>query len=204
MPYIGHVLSRDDWRQFEQAGEYRPASLDKQGFIHCSKLGQVGVVADCNFKDELVLLLIDETRVDPPVRYETNERDRPSPFHTSTDRSSCPRSSRRRRSNPTTPATGSPIACSATRSPVGPGSKAGFVASAETFPSACPRHTPGACRGVRVADPQVNERLPAHAEVPGGPVCCGGVGVPPRNRPAGCALPSSVGAANSPSGSLGA
>lgn len=80
MPYIGHVLSRDDWRQFEQAGQYRPASLDQQGFIHCSKLGQVGVVADCNFEEELVLLVIDETRVDPPVRYETNERDPPSPF----------------------------------------------------------------------------------------------------------------------------
>lgn len=74
MTYIVHVLPRADWETFQDRGEYRPQSLDEQGFVHCSKLGQVVVVADYNHAedDELVLALLNEDRLDAPVRYETD------------------------------------------------------------------------------------------------------------------------------------
>lgn len=75
MTHIVHALSRADWQSFQEHGEYRPSSLDTQGFVHCSKPGQIVVVADVNHADsaELVLLLLDESSLDSPVRYETSE-----------------------------------------------------------------------------------------------------------------------------------
>lgn len=75
MSYIVHALSRADWKTFSQRGEHRPRSLDEEGFVHCSKLGQIGLVADYNHagEDELVLALLDESRLDPPVQYESED-----------------------------------------------------------------------------------------------------------------------------------
>lgn len=75
MSYIAHVLSRADWKTFRERGERRPQSLDEQGFVHCSKLGQIGLVADYNHadEDELILVLLDASRLDAPVRYETDD-----------------------------------------------------------------------------------------------------------------------------------
>ncbi|KAB1192574.1 DUF952 domain-containing protein [Haloferax sp. MBLA0076] len=75
MAHIVHMLSPSDWDTFEQTGEYRPNSLSEQGFVHCSKPGQIVVVADVAHahRDEWVLLLLDESRLESPVRYETNE-----------------------------------------------------------------------------------------------------------------------------------
>lgn len=82
MPYIVHVLPRADWQTFKQQGEYRPDSLAENGFIHCSKLGQIVVVADYNHADDddLVLLLLEESKIDAPVRYETDGEDGESAF----------------------------------------------------------------------------------------------------------------------------
>lgn len=73
MVSIVHALSRSDWQSFQERGEDRPDSLAEQGFVHCSKPGQIVAVADFNHpnSDEMVLLLLDESRIDPPVRYET-------------------------------------------------------------------------------------------------------------------------------------
>ncbi len=74
MPHIVHVLSRADWQTFKEQGEYRPDSLAEQGFVHCSKPGQIVVVADYNHAndDESMLLLLDESKIETPVRYETD------------------------------------------------------------------------------------------------------------------------------------
>jgi uncharacterized protein (DUF952 family) len=82
MPHIVHVLPRTDWQKFKQQGEYHPESLAEQGFVHCSKLGQIVVVADCNYADnsELILLLIHESKIEVPVQYETNGDDGGSAF----------------------------------------------------------------------------------------------------------------------------
>lgn len=75
MPHIVHALPRTDWHTFGKQAEYRPESLAEQGFVHCSKLGQVVVVADYNHigDDDLVLPLLEESRIEAPVRYEPNE-----------------------------------------------------------------------------------------------------------------------------------
>lgn len=73
MSHIVHVLSWADWETFKRQGEYRPDSLAEDGFIHCSKIGQVVLVADYNHDDDddVVLLLLEESQIDSPVRYET-------------------------------------------------------------------------------------------------------------------------------------
>lgn len=75
MSHIVHALSESDWESFQEQGEYRPESLDEHGFVHCSKPGQMVVVADYNHadSDEMVLLLLDGSSLDSPVRYESGE-----------------------------------------------------------------------------------------------------------------------------------
>ena len=74
MSHIAHILPRTDWQKFKEQGEYRPESFAEQGFVHCSKLGQIVVVADYNHVNdsELVLLLLRESKIEDPVRYETD------------------------------------------------------------------------------------------------------------------------------------
>jgi uncharacterized protein (DUF952 family) len=73
--HIVHALSQSDWEQFKEDGEYRPQSLETEGFVHCSKPGQMVYVADFVHADAdaMILLLLDESRLSAPVRYETNE-----------------------------------------------------------------------------------------------------------------------------------
>jgi uncharacterized protein (DUF952 family) len=77
---IVHALQAAEWAAAKEAGEYRPPSLAEEGFVHCSKPGQIVVVADrVHAEDEaLVLLVIDESRLDAPVRYESPAATAPS------------------------------------------------------------------------------------------------------------------------------
>lgn len=65
---ILHICPRADW----PADELRPASLDTEGFVHCSDPGTVHMPANRLFsgRDDLVLLEIDPTRLGVPVRWE--------------------------------------------------------------------------------------------------------------------------------------
>jgi uncharacterized protein (DUF952 family) len=69
---IIHITKRCDWEKAQPVGEYRSSSLYAQGFIHCSLPNQVVDVANYKFasQDGLVLLCIDETKLDAEVRYE--------------------------------------------------------------------------------------------------------------------------------------
>lgn len=51
---------------------YAPASLDTEGFVHCSSPGQVAGTARLLFAGtaDLLLLVLDPRRVDAPVRWE--------------------------------------------------------------------------------------------------------------------------------------
>jgi uncharacterized protein (DUF952 family) len=82
MPHIVHVLPERDWQKFKEQGKYHPESLTGQGFVHCSKPGQIVVVDDYNHADdnESVLLLPDESEIEAPVRYETDGEDGKSAF----------------------------------------------------------------------------------------------------------------------------
>lgn len=72
MPVVLHIAVRAEWEAARAAGSYRPASLDRDGFLHCSTAAQVVGSADRYFRGrrDLVLLCIDESRVAGALRYE--------------------------------------------------------------------------------------------------------------------------------------
>ncbi|WP_322924074.1 DUF952 domain-containing protein [Paenibacillus campi] len=69
---IVHATLKKEWETALLNGTYRCASLDKEGFIHCSSIEQIVSVANYNFKGikGLILLCMDESRVIPEVRWE--------------------------------------------------------------------------------------------------------------------------------------
>jgi uncharacterized protein (DUF952 family) len=79
MTSIYHLTEPDTWEAAVAAGEYRQStrgvSLERQGFIHCSRLHQVRPVGECIYADaaDLVLLEIDPAKVPAEVRFEPGE-----------------------------------------------------------------------------------------------------------------------------------
>jgi uncharacterized protein (DUF952 family) len=69
---ILHITSRKEWLVAQTQGEYRAPSLDTEGFIHCSTEKQVIPVANAFYRGQngLVVLVIDETRLKPQVKWE--------------------------------------------------------------------------------------------------------------------------------------
>ena len=69
---IFHIAYEVDWERAQVTGEYMPASLQSEGFIHCSTSEQVEYAGKTHFKGEtgLVLLEIDPEKLDVPVVYE--------------------------------------------------------------------------------------------------------------------------------------
>lgn len=72
MPVIYHIATRDAWERAAATGRYSPASLEHEGFIHCSKRWQLLDVANSMYHGEkdLVLLRIDVALVLPEIRSE--------------------------------------------------------------------------------------------------------------------------------------
>ncbi len=72
---IYHITPRTDWETAQQNGDYRPASLESEGFIHCSTDVQAASVANAFYsgQTDLVLLVIDpeclsaKLQWDPPA-----------------------------------------------------------------------------------------------------------------------------------------
>jgi uncharacterized protein (DUF952 family) len=63
---------RARWEAAAASGEYRPEDLECEGFIHASTPAQYPAVARKHYRDrrDLVLLLVDATKVRAEVRYE--------------------------------------------------------------------------------------------------------------------------------------
>jgi uncharacterized protein (DUF952 family) len=76
MAELLHVTEQATWEAALPAGEYststRGVSLEEQGFIHCSLRHQLRAVAESIYgdADDLVVLVIDSTRLTAPLRYE--------------------------------------------------------------------------------------------------------------------------------------
>ena len=74
-----HITERAVWLDAASAGEYRMSTrgvtLEQEGFIHCSQRYQLRGVAERFYgdADDLVVLVIDSTRLSAPVRYEAPE-----------------------------------------------------------------------------------------------------------------------------------
>jgi uncharacterized protein (DUF952 family) len=77
MQTIFHIAHRAEWEQAAPTGAYRPASLEREGFIHCSTAAQVPDVANAFYRGQrdLVLLVIDPTRLHAPLREEPPAED---------------------------------------------------------------------------------------------------------------------------------
>ncbi len=70
--WLVHIAPRAAWDVAQARGDYRAASLDAEGFIHCSTPEQVLRVADARYAGQagLVLLCIAAEAVAAPIRYE--------------------------------------------------------------------------------------------------------------------------------------
>ena len=69
---IYHVTTKKDWHKAKEEGSYEAASLAIEGFIHLSKKEQVSGVLERYYKgqQDLLLLHVDETKLDALLRYE--------------------------------------------------------------------------------------------------------------------------------------
>jgi uncharacterized protein (DUF952 family) len=73
--WLTHICPRTAWEQALAQGEYRPASLASEGFIHCSTPKQVLDTANRYYRGtrDLVLLWIVPSRLPAEVRWEGAE-----------------------------------------------------------------------------------------------------------------------------------
>lgn len=69
---IYHITLPDRWHNASAAGEYRTASLETEGFIHCSEAGQVERSLNRFYRDEpeVLLLTIDPALLASELKYE--------------------------------------------------------------------------------------------------------------------------------------
>ena len=72
---IFHITSAATWNTAQASGAYAADSLATEGFIHCSEADQYCWVANQRFRgrQDLVLLHIDETRLQAPLQRENLE-----------------------------------------------------------------------------------------------------------------------------------
>jgi len=69
---ILHITTQNDWKSAQAQGEYRAASLETEGFIHCSAPEQALGPANSFYRGQtdLVLLVIDPARLKARLVYE--------------------------------------------------------------------------------------------------------------------------------------
>ena len=69
--HLLHVVGAVDWEERVADGEYRPPSLDEQGFVHLSPAGSVVAVAETNYRDvaEPLLAVVERSALGD-LRYE--------------------------------------------------------------------------------------------------------------------------------------
>lgn len=72
MREIYHVIPKAKWDQVSHETEYRPESLEREGFIHCSLSSQCEGVIERYFKneEELLILAIDPAQLRSELKYE--------------------------------------------------------------------------------------------------------------------------------------
>jgi len=72
MKLILHITQRTEWDAAQTRGSFTAPSLTREGFIHCSTPEQAVATAERFYANQhgLVLLVIDEKRVRPEIKYE--------------------------------------------------------------------------------------------------------------------------------------
>lgn len=69
---IFHITSSQAWQKAQEQGEYRAASLETEGFIHCSTDKQVIKVANAFYQGQfdLIVLCIDVDKLTASIKWE--------------------------------------------------------------------------------------------------------------------------------------
>lgn len=77
---IFHICSEEEWQRARVAGRYIPDGLPADGFVHCSDPGTVHLPANHLFpaRTDLVLLQIDPTQLEVPIRWEPGVAEDPA------------------------------------------------------------------------------------------------------------------------------
>lgn len=77
MTIIYHITGAVQWAAAQAQGHYIADSLHSEGFIHCSKPGQVIATASRYYASQsgLVLLAIAQARVESEIRFENLQGD---------------------------------------------------------------------------------------------------------------------------------
>ena len=72
MSTIVHMAAQSDWERAQAEASYHVESLKSEEFIHFSTPVQVARVANAIYagRTELLLLVVDETRLDAELKYE--------------------------------------------------------------------------------------------------------------------------------------
>ncbi len=72
---IFHLVDAASWAKALEKGEYRPASVDLEGFVHLSTQAQVAATANRFFKgrSDLLLLHVDDAQLGAALRFEEGE-----------------------------------------------------------------------------------------------------------------------------------
>uniref|UniRef100_A0A832H4D7 DUF952 domain-containing protein n=1 Tax=Oscillatoriales cyanobacterium SpSt-402 TaxID=2282168 RepID=A0A832H4D7_9CYAN len=75
MNLVFHITPRSHWQHAQQIGAYQAASLDSEGFIHCSTADQVIWVANSFYQGQsgLVLLCISTDQLQSELRFDSIE-----------------------------------------------------------------------------------------------------------------------------------
>ena len=78
---IFHITSRPAWEDAQAHGDYRAASLETEGFIHCSTHSQVLPVAENYYKGQsgLILVVIEPTLLSSTLKWEAPSGGTPPP-----------------------------------------------------------------------------------------------------------------------------
>jgi uncharacterized protein (DUF952 family) len=68
-----HITSPQEWQKAQAEGMYRPESLEREGFIHFSTAFQIQGVHQrlYNARRDVLVLVVDETRLTSPLRWES-------------------------------------------------------------------------------------------------------------------------------------
>ncbi|KKR87344.1 hypothetical protein A2875_02820 [Candidatus Gottesmanbacteria bacterium RIFCSPHIGHO2_01_FULL_46_14] len=69
---VFHLVRKDDWEKRKDLEYYAPPSLEREGFIHCSTVGQVLATASRRFSGvtDLLILIVNSDKVPTEIVYE--------------------------------------------------------------------------------------------------------------------------------------
>jgi len=72
MAFIYHITTKPEWEEAKKKGFYTAASLETEGFIHCSEEQQVKGVLERYYsgKKDLLRLVIDPEKLRSGLKYE--------------------------------------------------------------------------------------------------------------------------------------